>query len=539
MISDRDIRKALDDAAYGAAPLVSLARQALDRQRKARAREAPRLSLVEFAREAWPILHPGQPYVDNWHIHEIGAALEQVSAGLIPKLAINIPPGSMKSLLVSVFWPAWEWTTRPWESYIACSHDHQLANRDNRRMRQVINSPWYQERWGAVFDWAGDQRQKGYFENTSRGFRISMSPTSGATGHRATRIVIDDALSAKRAYSAAYRFATNQFIGEELYNRVVNETDHRDEETGELVPASARVFIGQRLHDNDPFGMIERGELGDDWEWIVLETEFDPAHSGRTTVFVDPRQAKGELLFKSRFNDETIRTAKVVLGSVGYSAQHQQRPTVPEGRIFKRSRWRRYQWLPRKIDQWLISVDCDFAGDKKSIEESDSVTAIGVFARAGQDVYIVDIALGIWETAELVDQLIRLREIYHEATALVIENKAAGPAVIRTLRKKVPGVIPFDPKAYGDKTSRAWSIQPYHEAGNFWLPDDKVDPHGRRWGQLNPASTDWIEAYLDELARFEPGVSANTDQVDITSQAVIKLLGTAAQQLRTTTAGLK
>lgn len=538
-LRDAELRKALEDQAGAASPVVELARKALERRRKAEAREAPELALIDFARQAWPILHPGQPYVDNWHIHDLADVLEQVSAGLIPNVAINIPPGSMKSLLVSVFWPAWEWTRRPWESYIAVSHDHQLANRDNRRMRQVVNSAWYQERWGAVFEWAGDQRQKGYFENSERGFRISMSPTSGATGHRATRILADDVLSAKRAYSAAYRNAANQFVAEELYNRVINETDHLDELTGTMVPASARVFIGQRLHDNDVFGMIERGELGDNWEWCILETEYDPKTSNRSTVFVDRRTEPGELLFKSRFNEQTIKTAKKVLGSVGYSAQHQQRPSIPEGRIFKRSRWRRYKWLPRTIDQWIISVDCDFAGEKKNLEDSDSVSAIGVFARSGTDIYLVDVALGIWESTELVEKLIQVRQVYHEATALVIENKAAGPAVIRMLKRRVPGVIPFDPKAYGDKTNRAWSIQPYHEAGNLWVPVDDETPQGKRWGQLDSSNNAWIEAFLDELARFEPGVSANTDQVDITTQAVIKMLGTAAQRLQTTTLSLR
>jgi hypothetical protein len=35
--------------------------------------------------------------------------LEAVTFGDINRLLINVPPGFMKSLLVNVFWPAWEW----------------------------------------------------------------------------------------------------------------------------------------------------------------------------------------------------------------------------------------------------------------------------------------------------------------------------------------------------------------------------------------------------------------------------------------------
>ncbi len=39
--------------------------------------------------------------------------LEAVTYGQIRNLLINVPPRHMKSLLVSVFWPAWEWIPPP------------------------------------------------------------------------------------------------------------------------------------------------------------------------------------------------------------------------------------------------------------------------------------------------------------------------------------------------------------------------------------------------------------------------------------------
>jgi hypothetical protein len=62
-------------------------------------------SLTGFVREAWRVLEPNATYVHSWHIDAIAEHLEAVTEGRINRLLINIPPGSMKSLMVSVFWP--------------------------------------------------------------------------------------------------------------------------------------------------------------------------------------------------------------------------------------------------------------------------------------------------------------------------------------------------------------------------------------------------------------------------------------------------
>ena len=72
-------------------------------------------SLSEFVRQSWHIIEPGQKYVHGWHIDFICEHLEAITYGLevdgqaYNRLLINVPPGTMKSLLTNVFWPAWEW----------------------------------------------------------------------------------------------------------------------------------------------------------------------------------------------------------------------------------------------------------------------------------------------------------------------------------------------------------------------------------------------------------------------------------------------
>jgi hypothetical protein len=64
-------------------------------------------SLKDYFRQAWPILEPVTPLVDNWHIDYLSEHLEAAAGGQIKRLLINIPPKSLKSSLVSVMWPTW------------------------------------------------------------------------------------------------------------------------------------------------------------------------------------------------------------------------------------------------------------------------------------------------------------------------------------------------------------------------------------------------------------------------------------------------
>src|SRR5271170_3800521 len=110
----------------------------------------------EFVRQAWPIIEPSTPFVPGWHIDAIVEHLEAVSNGLIRNLLINVPPRHMKSLLVSVLWPAWEWIRWPERRFLYSSYGAQLSIRDSVKCRRLIESAWYQERWSDRYALTGD-----------------------------------------------------------------------------------------------------------------------------------------------------------------------------------------------------------------------------------------------------------------------------------------------------------------------------------------------------------------------------------------------
>jgi len=82
-------------------------------------------------------------FVPNWHIDTICDHLEAVSRGDITKLLINIPPGCMKSSLVSELWPAWEWATDGGVRVFTASFSSYLSVRDSLRVRDIVTTPWY------------------------------------------------------------------------------------------------------------------------------------------------------------------------------------------------------------------------------------------------------------------------------------------------------------------------------------------------------------------------------------------------------------
>ena len=113
-------------------------------------RQTYQYSLYEFVKAAWPVLEPSTPLIENWHIEAVCQHLEAVADKRITRLAISLPPGHNKSLLVSVFFNAWVWTHSPTKRFLSTSpFGRSFANATTAKLRTLINSDWYQ---GAVAD---------------------------------------------------------------------------------------------------------------------------------------------------------------------------------------------------------------------------------------------------------------------------------------------------------------------------------------------------------------------------------------------------
>ena len=220
--------------------------------------------LLDFVRLLWPVIEPARAFVEGWVLEAMCEHLTAVSEGEITRLLINVPPGFMKSLLVDVFWPAWEWGPlgRPETRYLAFSYAEALTRRDNGRFRNLILSPLYRALWGHVFG-PGDELGRRKVANDRTGWKFASSIGGVGTGERADRVIIDDPNHVRKSESKAVLESTNLWLTEVMPDRL---NDQR---------SSAIILIQQRTNERDCSGTLLALEAG----YVHLSVPM-PDHSG-------------------------------------------------------------------------------------------------------------------------------------------------------------------------------------------------------------------------------------------------------------------
>lgn len=289
MEARRRLQKLSDDVARYAQGLFP----ALDRKEAVKALRAEQ-SFHEFMRQAWPHVEASS-FIDGEHIRQICLHQQAFSDGWIRNLAMCIPPQYCKSSTTSVFFPAWEWLRHPRpdslcvgarERYLTLSYREDLALRDNWRARTLMQSRWYQERWGRRWKFAGDQNVKKRYANSLGGQRVASSMTS-AVGQGGTRIVVDDPQSYEEALN---RDASDKVI--KAYEGNLSMRSFGDR--------TRKMIIMQRLsfHDLMEYLMKLSKKGLEDWVFLILPIVFTPENVWKTYLEVDPLTGK-----KSIHND--------------------------------------------------------------------------------------------------------------------------------------------------------------------------------------------------------------------------------------------
>ena len=445
-------------------------------------------SLVEFIKQAWHVIEPGQPYLHNWHIDIIAEHLTAITDEVMVtdeqyynRLLINVPPGAMKSLLVSVLWPSWEWGPRnmPHLRYVCASHSMGLAIRDSVKMRRLVTSEWYQERWGDRVKLTGDQNEKIKYETTATGFRQAVA-MEGMTGARGDRVILDDPHSVASAASEAMRATTIETFEQAIPTRL-NNPDR-----------SAIIVIMQRLHEDDVSGNIISKNLG--YDHIMLPMEFDPDRAVPTMLGTeDPRQDKGELLFPARFPRHVVERDKRTMGTYAVSGQFQQQPTPEDGGIIKRKHWQ--LWEDKQFPDFdFIIASLDTAFTTKTENDYSAMTVWGIFtedpvaqaAKSGGS-YSIErtykqphpkvMMIYAWqERLEMPELMAKVVSTVKQCKVdrILIEDKAVGMPVATELRRLYAGKnfgVQLENPGSIDKTARLYSVQHLFEEGLVYAPD--------------------------------------------------------------------
>lgn len=453
----------------------------------------PALTLYEFVQQAWHLAEPDKEFADGWHIRAICDHLEWVTKTEHANLLINIPPGCCKSLLVCVFWPAWVWTFWPSARWLFTSYAQELSTRDSLRCRRLIESKWYQEKWGNVVQLVDDQNQKTRFDTTATGWRIATSVGGRGTGEHPHFAVGDDLHNVRQSESEAERAGALDYWDGTISTR------------GRAI-GSRRVVIGQRLHEADISGhLLKKGG----YDHICLPMRFEPDRMQRTKLgFIDPRSIPGELLFPELFQEHLLSEIEREMNSpIKIASQMQQRPVPATGAIFN----------PNLIGlAEAVPAGCSFVRywDKAgAMPGKGDYTAGCLMARtpgpaSEQRFYIVDM-VRVQEQSHKRNQIIANtaaadRQSYGNVSIWVEQPpglaKESTDAVVRMLAGYVVNADPVRK----DKIERAEPLASQIQAGNvFRLPGA------------------WAKPMLDELTMFPFG--SHDDQVDALSGAFNKL----------------
>ena len=308
--------------------------------------------------------------------------------------------------------------------------------------------------------------------------------------------ILDDPVSADQVLSDIERTKTNHWIGTTLRNRL------NDPAIGAI------ILVEQRLHQLDPTGFLLEQEPG---VWIHIRIPLE-AEEDETWVFPKSgrvfRRRAGEILMPERFTQDVVKEKKAC--RMVFAGQYQQRPVPIEGNMVTLHDICYYggvdpmtghadEKLPLNFDFKFISVDCAFKDSPTS-----SFVAIGVIGVKGPLRFVLKVVNNHLNAAATETEIRRLRNLYGPISAVLVEDKANGPAVIERLRVNISGVVPITPQ--GGKVARMHAVLSEWQARNWHL-------------ERNAARTG---PFIDQLITFPSG--RHDDMVDMMTQAASWLI---------------
>lgn len=420
-------------------------------------------SFYDFVQQAVKIIEPATNWKYNWNIEYLcGVAQEQIvnlSKGIVKDkdYIINLCPRSMKSIIWSICLNAWTWSFAPEIKFMTISYSDVLASTFSYKTRLLIQSRWYQEHWGSVFQINADDNRKTSYSNNRGGTRESFGTGGSITGSGADVIIIDDVQKVNDT-SDVKLTNTIETYRDTIYNRL------NDPNTG------LRFIVGQRTDEGDLSGHLLQTQP-DSYNHISIPME--------DTGEVKPDQLRSKyvngLLWEDRFNHKVVNEYKKSLGTRTYQTQYQQQPQSNEGVLIKRS-WFKivdYDLLDlnkkKELDNltWELFIDTAYTDELKN-----DASAILLAAKSGNDVIVKKVWVFYLEFPELCKKIIELSHYIKSNARIFIEPKASGLSIYQQLKRETGlNVVKLEsPK--DSKVIRVNSITAKLEAGRCILLKD-------------------------------------------------------------------
>jgi predicted phage terminase large subunit-like protein len=402
----------------------------------------------------------------------------------------------------------------PGVKFAHLSYDADLSTDHSVKCRQLIDSPWYQERWGERFTFRKDQNLKTRYLNTASGERLSGT-MHGITGYGANIIVYDDPHDIQSVESDIKRKEVLKFWTEILPNRLNPDAP------------GAFIVIMQRSHARDLAGYIIAHEfdatLVDVSEWtpttwrhICLPARHEKKHAhplrtdlirkGTDQIWTDPRE-EGEALWPELFPLSELDRRESTMTPYAVAGQMQQRPVAREGGMFKR------EWFGER--QFLESTD--IPPGTKWVRHWDLAATESATAD-----YTCGLKLGRMADGRfVVGDIIRVQKEGHEVRALIEATAALDGRYCEISLPKDPGQAGKVQAADFVRTLAGYVVHADAESGSKEVRAEPVAAQAAH-GNLCMRRAPWNEAFLDELCMFP--AAPHDDQADALSGAFARFV---------------
>ena len=393
---------------------------------------------LRYVRNVWP------EFIAGAHHKMIAKKFEDIATGKNKRLIINMPPRHTKSEFASYLFPSWIIGREPKTKIIQTTHTAELAVNFGRKVRNLIDTPQYQN----IFDDVSlqiDSKAAGRWSTNHGGEYFAAGVGGAITGRGADLLIIDDPHSEQDALS--------ETAMEHAYEWYTSGPRQR------LQPGGAIVVVMTRWSLKDLTAK-------------VLKAQGYDKHADKWEVVEFPAiMPSGKACWPEFWKKEELEGVRASLSVAKWNAQWQQNPTASESAIVKREWWR--DWDREQIPAIKYIVQAyDTAFSKKETADYSAITTWGVFTPddGGPDnIILMDARRGRWNFPELKEVAYEEHE-YWEPDMVVVEAKATGTPLIDELRLRGIPALGFSPGKGNDKVTRMHMVAPLFEAGIVWAP---------------------------------------------------------------------
>lgn len=363
-------------------------------------------SLVSFIKRGFQELNPHAKYLHNWHIEELCNILIDTYYGKKNRVIINMPPRYLKSICVSVCFPAWILGRDPSKRIIVASYSMALAIKHSIDTKKIMQSKWYLDAFPDTAIIKG-QNQKSKFVTTAGGFRLAASCNGSLTGEGGDILIVDDPHKPLEIESKIKREKVINWFENTFSSRLNNKK------------VGGILIVMQRLHVDDLTGYL----LARSKSWHLIKF---------TAIAVEDEKYRkaGDPLHEEREGVQDLKLLRQEIGDDVFEAQYQQSPKQDRKNLISSNLIIYIEQFVRQEDDILVfSID-----SASKVGFKNDFTVIMIWVINGEDLVIYDILRIKLEFGDLL-KLITNLITSHNPKFVLIEDASSGIALIQELKR--------------------------------------------------------------------------------------------------------